>query len=112
MGFGSGAASLMENCRFVRDGKIEGYEKGLRRNLQQLSLSDRMEEFMFLGLRMTAGVSVQEFENCFQVPMEEIYGEVLEKLEKKGLLARQESRIFLTKQGIDVSNPVLAEFLL
>lgn len=112
LSFGSGAASLMENCRFVRDGKIEGYEKGLRRNLQQLSLSDRMEEFMFLGLRMTAGVSVQEFENCFQVPMEEIYGEVLEKLEKKGLLARQESRIFLTKQGIDVSNPVLAEFLL
>lgn len=112
LSFGSGAASLMENCRFVRDGKIEGYEKGLRRNLQQLSLSDRMEEFMFLGLRMTAGVSVQEFENCFQVPMEEIYGEVLEKLEKKGLLVRQESRIFLTKQGIDVSNPVLAEFLL
>lgn len=112
LGFGSGAASLMENCRFARDGKIEGYEKGLRRNLQQLSLSDRMEEFMFLGLRMTAGVSVQEFEKCFQVPMEEIYGEVLEKLEKKGLLARQENRIFLTKQGIDVSNPVLAEFLL
>lgn len=112
LGFGSGAASLMENCRFARDGKIEGYEKGLCRNLQQLSLSDRMEEFMFLGLRMTAGVSAQEFENCFRVPMEEIYGKVLEKLENKGLIARQENRIFLTKQGIDVSNRVLAEFLL
>ena len=38
--------------------------------------------------------------------------EILERLQREGLLARQGERIFLTDRGIDVSNCVLAEFLL
>ena len=38
-----------------------------------------MAEFMFLGLRMTEGVSVREFEEYFGENMESIYGEVLKK---------------------------------
>ena len=32
------------------------------KNLQQLTERDRMEEFMFLGLRMMEGVSMEKFE--------------------------------------------------
>ena len=67
---------------------------------------------MFLGLRLMSGVSRREFFDYFHVPMEKIYGEVLKKLEQQKLLARQGDGIYLTKRGIDVSNMVLAEFLL
>lgn len=108
LGFGPGAASLMENCRFTKSGEAGE----LRRNLQSLSANDRMEEFMFLGLRMTEGISAEEFKKRFHVPVEEIYGEVMIKLEKQRLLARNGDRIFLTGRGVDVSNMVFAEFLL
>ena len=60
---------------------------------------------MFLGLRKTEGVVLTE-------QMKDIYGETLERLQREGLLERQGERIFLTDRGIDVSNCVLAEFLL
>lgn len=136
LGFGLGAASLMENCRFTKSRAFEAYERTLhgydgaaRRNrlcengsravgeefhqhVQRLSWSDQMEEFMFLGLRLTAGISAAEFEEYFHVPIEEIYGEVLIKLKKQGLLGQSGERIFLTKRGIDVSNMALSFFLL
>lgn len=136
LGFGLGAASLMDNCRFTKSRELSEYEdklrgyhvmpeksgickngsetmtEGFHRDLQQLSLSGQMEEFMFLGLRLMEGISAEKFEKCFHVQIEEIYGEILIKLEKQGLVARGGDRIFLTKRGIDVSNMVLAEFLL
>lgn len=128
LGFGLGAASLMENCRFTNCREMSAYEKQLKTDkggrtgkaaggpitgdAMRLTISGQMEEFMFLGLRLTEGICAGEFERCFHTPIEEVYGEVLIKLEKQGLLARSGDRIFLTRRGIDVSNVALAEFLL
>lgn len=67
---------------------------------------------MFLGLRMCEGVSEGEFMKEFKVDMESVYGAAIDKLEKGGLLQRTGERIALTEKGINLSNPVLAEFLL
>ena len=136
LGFGLGSASLIDNCRFTKSGEFEEYgeapggyhassekirvcksgsgvmAEGFHRNLQRLTVPEQMEEFMFLGLRMTEGISAEEFKKNFRVPVEEAYGEVLSKLQRQGLLTRNGDRIFLTKRGIDVSNMVFAEFLL
>ncbi|MEY8523927.1 radical SAM family heme chaperone HemW [Lachnospiraceae bacterium 38-10] len=112
LGFGLGAASLMKDCRFANAGGLAEYEGGLRREKRQLSVQEQMEEFMFLGLRLTEGVTSGAFWDAFHVSIENIYGSVLKKLECQGLLAREGERIFLTGPGIDVSNMALAEFLL
>lgn len=130
LGLGLGAASLMDNCRFTKCRDLREYERQLRecggtgkeaglftvenlhRNWQRLSAEEQMEEFMFLGLRLMEGISVKEFRECFHVPIEDIYGDVIKKLEKYGLVVREGDRVRLTKQGIDVSNVALAEFLL
>lgn len=80
----------------------------------KLTKKDQMEEFMFLGLRMMEGVSLEEFEKQFGKSMQEIYGNKLTKLEKQGLLEQKGDlgRYALTKTGIDVSNQVFVEFLL
>ena len=77
-----------------------------------LSLKDAMEEFMFLGLRMTDGVSLREFYDAFGFSMDAIYGDVIRKYIGNGLLKRGDDRIALTERGLDVSNVVMEEFLL
>ena len=67
---------------------------------------------MFLGLRMTVGIARKTFQKLFGVEPEGVYGEKLHKLQQQGLLKQSEGRIFLTEEGISVSNYVLCEFLL
>ncbi len=80
--------------------------------IQLISKNEQMEEFMYLGLRMMKGVSKEEFKNRFHVDIEDIYGKAIEKLCGEGLLTVDGDNIVLTTQGIDVSNRVLANFLL
>lgn len=73
---------------------------------------DQMEEFMFLGLRMIRGVGKTEFRNRFGVEMESIYDKVITKYKQQGLLLEENGWILLSDKGIDVSNVVMAEFML
>lgn len=81
------------------------------RQVEELSRRDQMEEFMFLGLRMTKGVSERVFEETFGIPIGQVYGAELEKLEGQKLLCRKNGRIFLSPRGTDLANYVMAEFL-
>lgn len=118
LGLGLGAASLWGNQRFSNTSDFSlylnnsGFPEKIRGDRETLSLEAEMSEFMFLGLRMTKGVSKAEFLEGFGVPIECVYGKVLDKYKSVGLLEETEGRIFLTRAGIHVSNGVMAEFLL
>ncbi len=115
LGLGLGASSLIQNVRYKNVEKLSTYlEDGYmgQVEVETLSKKDCMEEFMFLGLRMMKGVSKKEFADAFHVSIGEIYGGVLETLKSQKLIREKDGRIFLTERGIDVSNVVLAEFLL
>ncbi len=118
LGFGIGAASLMENVRFHNSVDLYKYIENpceVREEIQTLSIAEQMEETMFLGLRMNQGVSMQAFSERYQVSMEQVYGEALQKHIRDGLLQRydidRESFIALTCKGMDVSNYVMSDFL-
>lgn len=83
-----------------------------RLEVQELTRAEQMEEFMFLGLRLTAGVDAGEFARLFGVSMEAVYGEPIARFIAQGLLEREGKWLRLTPRGIDVSNYVFAEFLL
>lgn len=118
IGIGLGASSYLDGVRFHNPVDREAYRRkcGKLRELREeeeiLDKRQKMEEFCFLGLRRMKGISKVEFEECFGTPIEEIYGTVLKKLQEKELLYIEETQIFLTEKGIDVSNQVFAEFLL
>ena len=118
LGLGLGAASLIGNERFTNTRDMQEYLENsgvperIRKDREVLTEKDEMAEFMFLGLRMTEGVSKAEFQEYFGNAVEKIYGEVLEKYKRQGMLAEKENRIFLTRAGIHVSNVVMADFLL
>ena len=118
LGLGLGASSLMSNARFHNTTDMEEYIVGasdsfsLREDMERLVQKEQMEEFMFLGLRMCRGIEKAEFKRRFKCDIETIYGDVMKRLVSQGVLAEAEGRVFLTPRGIDVSNVVLAEFLL
>lgn len=155
VGFGLGAASMVENVRFENTRKMQEYlaeyagvpgaepvsadaaqgdeqelsneqefslredthseneqKLSIRENVHPLSQQEQMEETMFLGLRLTEGVSKAEFHRQFGVSMEQIYGEVIQENIAQGLLADEAGYVRLTREGMDLSNYVMAQFLL
>lgn len=118
LGFGVGSASLFQNQRFtnLRDmrvyGAFNGNPESIRRDRETLTVGDQMGETMILGLRLLCGVSRNEFRKNFGRSVEEVYGPVLEKYSRMGLLKIEGDRIALTRAGISVSNPIMADFLL
>lgn len=113
LGFGIGAASLYEETRYTNPSDIETYQMCFVEKFQaeRLSIEEQMEEFMFLGLRMTKGIFKQAFEEYFGKKVEEVYGKQIEKLKHLELLEENNDRICLTETGIDVSNSVFVEFM-
>ncbi len=124
LGFGIGAASLFENVRIKNISDIERYinaagKMSVAETEEKLTLTDCMEEFMFLGLRMMSGVDCERFRECFGVEMPDVYGGPIEKNIKNKLLeekiSRESGRVTgyrLTDRGIDISNSVMADFIL
>lgn len=116
VGFGIGAASMVKNVRWKNLSDMEEYrqkvvqEQAVKEDVNALSEAEQMEEFMFLGLRLTEGVSREKFLHTFGKCMEDVYGSVLERLEKQGLI-EGEKYVRLTPYGRDISNYVMAEFL-
>ncbi len=116
VGFGLGASSCYENVRYQNSDDFERYITEqtymIKTNVEVLSEKDCMEEFMFLGLRQTKGISKAEFESCFGQTIEKVYGTVLNKLKENKLIEESGDTIALTDYGLDVSNSVFCEFLL
>lgn len=127
VGFGLGAASMVEDCRWSNPtewekyaayvGRVQHHDQSVfsakpdRPKQQKLSVPEQMEEFMFLGLRMMCGIEKEAFGRKFGQQIEAIYGPVLQNLEKQGLLMQDQNRVWLTERGIDISNYVMAQFL-
>lgn len=114
LGFGLGASSYINGTRTKNVSDLSVYlnEPFRRAETHILSEKERMEEFMFLGFRMTKGVSEAEFARRFGRTLREVYGPVLDKLTGNRLIEQSGGRLRLTARGVDISNYVLSEFLL
>lgn len=78
-----------------------------------VNTADAMAEYFFLGLRMTEGVSISDFQKEFGIDVFEKYGIVLNELEKEKLIKIKghENRICLTEYGMDICNWVFEKFI-
>ena len=117
IGFGLGAASCIRDMRFKNTDSMKEYmetpwkELEERCEVEPLSLREQMEETMILGLRMTEGVSKEEFQERYGRTMEEEFGDAIAKHKADGLLMEEKEWIRFTKRGFDLSNIVLCDFL-
>ena len=122
LGLGLGSSSYIQGFRFHNEEDLGRYcrirmkgedaDDRLHQDIIHLTDKEKMEEFMFLGLRMMDGVSGSEFLKRFGVNMWNVYGDVLGKLVENHLIQADNPYIRLTDFGVDISNYVLSEFLL
>ena len=117
LGLGLGASSFLEEQRFCNVGSHERYQKTVQRGkkpieeIEPVSRTQAMAEFMYLGLRCMEGILMNEFERCFGVPLMNVYGEVIDRYVSQGYMVRTGDYLALTNQGIDVSNVIFSDFI-
>ncbi len=139
LGVGLGASSFLKHCpqkmeaRYVRfkgrdcledyieyfetrkdkrpENPADWIEQGYE-DIRFLGEKELMEEFMFLGLRLTEGISKREFLARFHVDIENVYGKIIRKYIEQGFLCSEGDRLYLNDKGMDISNVIMAEFLL
>ncbi|MDK0585367.1 radical SAM family heme chaperone HemW [Clostridium perfringens] len=118
IGVGSAAASYINGKRIKNISSVEEYINSINEKGEAVeeiinnSKNDNMEEFMFMGLRKINGIDENEFKNRFSMNINDVYGEILNKYIDEGLLIRESGRIFLSEKGIEISNIIMADFLL
>ena len=107
-------ASSSENANKASESlftEAQTIEKLLTEDKHVLSKEEQMEEFFFLGLRRTEGISEMDFVARFSVDIHKLYGETLSKLVEEGYLIHKNARYFFTPEGMDLSNQLLLRFL-
>ena len=125
IGLGLGASGFYKGKRYSNTSDIKTYIDGTAkgelsfiREVEESSVKDRIEEYMFLGLRKMEGVSYSEFLKIFGQDIHSIYADVISKGIKQGLLEEYnnpaEGGVYLklTSYGIDVSNTVMSDFII
>ena len=114
LGLGLGASSYLDGCRFTVNPDMKQYleeKPGMFADIEKLTKKDMEEDFFYVGLRLTAGVSLSEFERRFGISAKEVYPGLMETFVKEKAARFEGDRFVLTDYGLDVSNYIMAQFL-
>ena len=114
--FGLSASSNIDNKRYTNYYSFKNYYKALDREENPIAFSgnltktDRMNEFIMMGLRLNSGIDLLEFEEIFQEDFAKIYGKEIEKNTNSNLITLRDNNVKLTEKGRDLSNQVELDF--
>lgn len=117
LGLGPGASGFIGDTRYSNIEDICEYNKCIMQNIRpvseeiELTKKDKIEEFIFMGLRMNEGINIDVFKARFDTDFYDIYQEVMDKLIKRELVIFDGKNISLTQKGREISNSVFIEFL-
>jgi oxygen-independent coproporphyrinogen-3 oxidase len=67
-------------------------------------------EFMFLGLRMTQGISIDAFSRRFGTNPDEFYSQISDWI-VEGLMENKDGHLKLTRRGLMVANSIFVNFV-
>lgn len=123
LGIGLGSSSLINHTRFTNITDLNQYfslwhtctdqqpDAGILSS-EILTVQSEMEEFMFLGLRLTEGIAPDDFEERFGCPLDFVYGDIIRKHIDDKTLIFDKNRLKLTAYGQDVANYVMSDFII
>ncbi len=116
LGIGAGAHSHFDSLRYsnIKDPKIYIEQimlKGAARaEEEKLTLEQMLAESIFLGLRLMEGINLNDLNEKFGLPLDELYAATIEDLRSKELLEGRE-QLRLTPKGVLLSNEVFSRFV-
>jgi oxygen-independent coproporphyrinogen-3 oxidase len=117
LGLGCGAHSTLAGIRWKNVSatgdyvaRIEG-EGPVATEIRVLTPAQRLEERLFMGLRLIEGIDLDEINRHYAVDVWERYADRLADHVEAGLLARERGRLRLTRRGLLLSNEVMEVFI-
>nr|WP_106780024.1 radical SAM family heme chaperone HemW [Lysinibacillus timonensis] len=118
VGIGAGAHGYLKGVRYSNIGPIRKYldsiQAGKRPILHQheVTIDEKCEEQMFLGLRKVEGVTYEDFKKKIGISMNTKYGGIIQSLVNDELLIADDKGIRLSRKGRFVGNEIFQQFLL
>lgn len=115
LGLGASAHSYDGRRRFWNAPNLRKYLAALAENRtaeaggEELTRSQSMFEFAFLGLRQSQGIDLQAFRQKFQQTFEEAFDGVAAQLEREGLLRREHEHLRLSREGLFLCDEICAK---
>lgn len=116
-GFGCGAHSTVDGRRWKNVSATAEYvtrvEAGqpVSNETETLSARERLEEALFTGMRLNAGIDRPGFQARFGVDPWERYGGDLDPFVQSGHVWQNDRRFGLTREGMLLANEILATFV-
>ena len=118
IGIGVSAHSFYKNVRFENTKNISTYIEMLKKNNKLIyenvynnSFVDNIEEYIMLGLRKIRGISLEDFNTRFDSSFLSVFGEVVNKYKKNGLMDVVDKMVFITNEGMILMNLILKDFM-
>lgn len=112
-GFGVSAHGYIDGIRYSNTKNLQDYLTKPEPQIEQhkLSKQEQLEEKIFLGLRLSQGININDINREFEINFEDKYYGILKKYTATGHLKFEKGLLKLTKKGILISNYILADFL-
>ena len=117
LGFGCGAHSTRKGVREKNVASTSEYislvAAGGQLAVERRQLSDqaRLEEALFMGLRLAKGIDLASIESRYRTDVWRVYGDELEPFVDQGLLIYDDGHVRLTRPGMLLANEVMAVFI-
>ncbi|PKR79044.1 coproporphyrinogen III oxidase [Halalkalibacillus sediminis] len=116
--FGAGAHGYLNEERYVNIRPVNHYIQAIQQgekpilHRDTITLKEKVEEEMFLGLRRQQGVSDQNFQQKYGFSFYDLYKNQISQLIEKGFLEESNRSVRMTRQGKLFGNEVFASFLI
>ena len=117
LAFGCGAHSTRDGVRWKNVSGTEDYitrvtaGREVVTDRRVLSSSDRLEEALFTGLRLTGGMDIDAAGARYGADVWKRYAVALQPFLDEGWLVREGARLRLTRDGMLMANEVMAVFV-
>jgi len=118
LGLGAGAVSFINGSRFINEPQLQQYIDALStskqwpvKELEDMSGRELMIDALILGLRLCAGINLDQFKQRFGVDITSEYREIIAYYRDRGLLNIANGHLKFTKVGYFLSNQVLCQFM-
>lgn len=114
LGFGTAAASFFAGERYTNGRDFSAYCADPLHAVSErtvLSEQERAYEYIMLRFRLSDGIDEDAYFSRFGINLAGKYRAQIENFCSKGLMKRENGRLFLTDEGMELSNAILIEFL-
>lgn len=117
IGFGAGAHSYFQGVRWGNIRGIKEYVELSEKNSllidfrERLTESQKINEFILLGMRMTEGIDLKKLKEDLNFDLEKEKKEEISELIKGRFLKRGKNNLRLTKKGILVADSIIQKLV-